>query len=345
MEDNSIQLMNFNYPNLTYTTVDFLSSREFVNWGKDNKLPQFIYNTIAECSDLQSLINRESDYIKGDDTEIKLPDYLLTDSDNFDTLLTNIITDYVMFGGFVLEGIRNSKGDLVRLNYVNIMNIRIDEDCNTAFLSNKWGSWNGKNLVKLPIYKPYELQPHFIYYYRGNSLRQINPTPMWFAAMKSALVLNESRNYNLNNIRNNFSANVLISLNGTSIKSKELAELKDKLFRAYEGSDNAGKTMIINNANADGKVEITRLDSDKAADIYKNLQESSQNDLYTAFGMNPILLGRNVQTGFSKQEFAQAYALYKSTIISPIRRLFERELNKFGVDIHFNDLKIEWVEN
>lgn len=347
-QDNNIQFMNFNsiIPQSVndMQVIDKKSTRDFVLWGADNRLPNTIYDTYMTCSDLQTLVNRQIDYVIGNDMMITKDDRLLTDNDSIEYVINSCIADYTLFGGFAVEGIRNSLGNLVRLNYVNVMSVRVDETLTTAFISNKWGSWQGKNMITLPLYDKNEIQPHFIFYYRGSTNRAINPTPTWYAAMKSAMVLNESRNYNLNNIINNFSSNVVIALNGTSIKTRELEEIKNGITMGYTGSNNAGKTMVINNTNAEGKVEITRLDSDKAADIYRNVQESSQNDLYTAFAMNPILIGVNVQTGFSKTEFAAAYALYKSTIIAPIRRQIEREFGKLGVGIKFFDLKIDWGE-
>lgn len=324
--------------------VDKKSSRGYVLWGENNRMPQYLWETYLKCSDLQALINSCVDYINGSDLEITKPEYLLTDNDSFEEVVSKAVFDYICFGGFCLEGIRNQKGELVRLNYINVMNVRVDEDLTIGYLSNNWEEWTSRKTVQLPLYNKNEQQPHFLFYYRGSITRNINPIPIWFAALKSAQVLNETRTYNLRNIQNNFSSNVIVSLNGTNIKQRELQEIKDKLELGYTGAENAGKTMIINNPNADGKVEITRLDSDKAADVYKNVQESSISDLQRAFRMNPILVGENVATGFSRQEFASAYALYDATVVEPLRQNVKREFAKMGVDLNFNNIKIYWPE-
>ena len=305
--------------------VDAKSSRGFVLWGEDNKLPQFIWDTYLRCSDLQSLTGKTVDYIKGDNKEITK-------------------TDYLLFGGFTLEGIRNSKGELVRLNYISVMNVRVDEDLTTAYLSNNWGSWSGKNVITLPLYDKKDKQDHFIFYYRGAITRNINPISIWFSGLKSAVVLNEIRNYNLHNITNNFSANFAVVLNGATIKQAELAEMKEKLSAGYTGTDNAGRTLIINNSNSEGKVELVRLDADKCSDLYHNTADSSVSDLQRAFRINPMLIGENVQTGFSKQEYQQCYALYKHTVVGPLRNNICKELKKVNIDVKFNDPNIDFSE-
>ena len=324
--------------------VDAKSSRGFVLWGEDNKLPQFIWDTYLRCSDLQSLTGTTVDYITGDNIEITKPDYLLTEEDSFEDLIQKIVFDYILFGGFTLEGIRNSKGELVRLNYISVMNVRVDEDLTTAYLSNNWGSWSGKNVITLPLYDKNNKQDHFIFYYRGAITRNINPISIWFSGLKSAVVLNEIRNYNLHNITNNFSANFAVVLNGATIKQAELAEMKEKLSAGYTGTDNAGRTLIINNSNSEGKVELVRLDADKCSDLYHNTADSSVSDLQRAFRINPMLIGENVQTGFSKQEYQQCYALYKHTVVGPLRNNICKELKKVNIDVKFNDPNIDFSD-
>lgn len=349
-ENNSkVELMNFNafLPN-PITTPEIIDrkwgGKGFIYWGENNTLPQFLWDNYLKCSDLQTLINRTVDYVKGDSIDVVKQETILTNEDSFQDLVDKIIFDYVLFGGFALEGIRNANGEIVRLNYINVMNVRVDEDLTTAYICVKNSGRYAKYDVTLPLFKRDEKQPHFIFYYRGAITRNINPVPIWFSALKSVQVLNETREYNLRNIQNNFSANVIVALNGTSIKQRELQEIKDKMELGYTGSENAGKTLFINNANSEGKVEITRLDADKASDLYKNVQESSQKDMQMAFAMNPILIGVNVQTGFSKQEFSQAYALFMSTVAQPLRNNIIKQFNKLGVGLVFNDFKINWSE-
>ena len=31
------------------------------------------------------------------------------------------------------------------------MNVRVNEDLTTAYLSNKWGSYSGKDIIELPL--------------------------------------------------------------------------------------------------------------------------------------------------------------------------------------------------
>lgn len=342
------EVQNFacvNYrPSIIPDCFDFKGAMEFIKWGEDNKFPLYLWDNYLKNSNLQSAVNTLCDYIVGEGITTDF-DRINADGETLSDILAKSVFDYILFGGFALEGIRNQKGDIVRLNYINVQNIRVDEALTTAYLSNSWNQWNRKAMVTLPLWRGDETQDHFIFYFRGNITRNINPVPLYISALKSIEILNQTRNFHLHNLQNNFSGSVLVALNGTSIKSSELQEIKAQLEGEYTGTENAGKVLLVNNANSDGKIEVNRLSADNAGDLYQQLAESSVDDIFVAFRMNPILVGKNVSTGFSKQEFQQAYSLFDATVITPIKKTLQKQLAKLGVNIDFTDIKINWSED
>lgn len=317
--------------------VDKKTSKKYINWGEDNKLPNYLWDNYLSCSNLQAIVNTVVDFVIGEgvDTVFSQKDF----ADN----IQKWVTDYILFGGFAVEALRNRNGDIAQLNYINVMNVRVDEELTTAFLSNNWGSWSGKDIIELPLYKEDEKQPHFIYYFRGNITRNINPIPMYIASLKSIEILNNVKNFHLNNLTNGFTASTIINLNDGTIKTRELAEIKKQLEEKFTGSSNAGKFILMNGGDKEHEATVVRLDADNFGDLYAALTTSSENDLYVAFRINPMLVGVNVQTGFSKEEFENAFALYNSTVITPIKNIFIKQFEKLGVPVSFRDFKINWA--
>ena len=317
--------------------VDKKTSKKYINWGEDNKLPNYLWDNYLSCSNLQAIVNTVVDFVIGEgvDTVFSQKDF----AEN----IQKWVTDYILFGGFTVEALRNRNGDIAQLNYINVMNVRVDEELTTAFLSNNWGSWSGKDIIELPLYKEDEKQPHFIYYFRGNVTRNINPIPMYIASLKSIEILNNVKNFHLNNLTNCFTASTIINLNDGTIKTRELSEIKKQLEEKFTGSSNAGKFILMNGGDKEHEATVVRLDADNFGDLYKALTESSENDLYVAFRINPMLVGVNVQTGFSKEEFENAFALYNSTVITPIKNIFIKQFEKLGVPVSFRDFKINWA--
>lgn len=327
------------------TVPDFIerktSSSKWVNFGEDNKLPDYLWDNYLKCSNLQSIVNTVTDYIIGDGVE---HNFVFDDKQQepLEELVKKCVFDYILFGGFTVEGIRNKQNEIVCLNYINVMNVRVNDTLETAYISNKWGNYTGKNVIELPLYNKDENQAHFIYYYRGAITRNIYPIPIYASAMKSVAILNNTRNFHLRNIENNFSVNAIINLNNGNIKTRELEEIKNKLEKNYCGTDNAGKFLLINGGDKEHAATVERLDADKFGDLYAALSDSSKDDIFVAFRMNPILMGQNVSTGFSKQEFHEAFSLYNRTFIKPLQNNVIKAFSTLGIDISFKKITIDW---
>ena len=321
------------------------SGCNYVKWGADNKAPYLLWDYYLNCSLFQSIVNRIVDYTFGEGPSILDDKIFLSDkNDTIEDVIKKCIIDYILFGGFTLECIRNQKGDIVRYNYLNVMNVRVDEELTTAYISNKWSTYTTTGMKELPLFNKNEMQPHFVYYYRGDITRGINPIPMYASALKSIDILTETRNFHQNNLKNNFSVSCIINLNNGSIKTRELQEIQEKLTTGFTGTDNAGKFILINGGDKDHAATIERLNADNFSDLYVALDESSRNDVYTSFSINPMLLGENVSTGFSKEEFHNAYELFFSTVIKPIQQSIIKEFARVGVDFMITPFKINWEE-
>lgn len=343
-DNNIVQSVNLNFSKVEPVIIDKKRRGcEFVSWGNDNHLPDKLFDLYLNCSELQALVNTLRDYICGNGINTNFP-YLSDNGDTLDEELTKCVLDYIIFGGFCLEGLRNKSGEITQLNWQNIINVRLNDDLTTAYISNEWKQWKADKCVELPLYDKTQNQPHFIFYYRGEITRNVNPIPVWFSSLKSAECLNEIRLFNLSNIKNNFTSNCIITLNGANVKNKELQELKEKINSEYSGAENAGKILFINNTNTEGKVEITRLNADNQNDLYKSVQESSTNDLYTGFRINKMLLGENIQTGFSNQQFSDAYKLTYATVIKPLQNNIIKAIKQLGVEVSFEPFIIKWDE-
>ena len=323
--------------------VDRKTNKKYISWGKDNKFPDYIFDSYLKCSDLQALVNQLADYICGDEIDVDFK-YRSSDDEYLADVIRRCVFDYVLFGGFAVEGLRSADKRIVRLNYINVQNVRTDEDLTTAFLSNKWGSYSGKDIIELPLYNKDEIQDHFIFYYRGKITRNINPIPIYAGALKSIEILNNIRDFHLNNLNNGFSSAAIINLNDGNIKTRELKEIKEKIEKNFCGTRNAGKFLLLNGGDKEHEATILKLDANNFGEQYYALQDSSKEDLFVAFRMNPILVGVNVETGFSKEEFENAYSLYYATVVKPIQSEVISCFKKLGVEVEFKPFKINWSE-
>lgn len=346
MKENNQEKFEFNTITVTPSgcvvsdIVDRKTNKEWINWGYDNQMPKLLFDNYMKCSNLQSIVQSVTDYIIGDGIE---SDFSNTGID-FEDEVKKMVFDYVLFGGFSFECIRNKMGSIAFIRYINIMNVRVNEDLTTAYISPKWNQYSAKDMVTLPLFDGTDKQPHFIYFYRGTITRGINPIPIYISALKSIEILNQTREFHMQNLKNGFSASVLISFNDGIIKKKELEDIRLKLEDNYQGATNAGKVILVTSTDKEHAPTIERLAGDNFKDQYFALQESSINDLFTAFRINPVLLGNNFASGFQAIEYQNIFELYYKTVIKPMQNNIIKVFNHIGVNVNFKKFNLEFAD-
>lgn len=315
-----------------------ISGKDFIAWGTDNRYPNYLFSLYEDCATLQSIINGTSDFICGNSITCNLPIFEKTVNKNGDTIndiIQRISTDYLIFGGFALQVIRNSIGNITELYWVDFTKIRSDKKNEVFFYSNEWDKSYGR--VKYIIYPKFNLDdsnPSSIFYYKGNKTRSTYPTPLYNAAITSCELEKKINEFHLNEISNNFLTSKIINFN-SGIPDDDLKnEIERNINEKFSGSENAGRILISFNNNKDSETTVTDLPQDDFGERYDSLAKRSTSQIFTAFRATPNLFGLPTETtGFNQQEFAEAFKLYNRTAVKPIQKVIVDTFDKiFGVD-------------
>ena len=324
----------------------------WLSWGADNKYPNYLYDLYEHSSQFSSIAATMKDYILGDgiDNHTGLGT-INRKGETMDDLLEMVAMDYVIFGGFAFQIVRNKLGDIAELNYIDFRTVRTNEDEDRIYINNGWKSSVAKRGVQTKVYErfnPKAKQPNCIYYYKGHNTREVYPVPMYIAAITSLEISTQIANYHLHNILNNFTPNAIINFNsGSNLPEDVMREAEEKIYEKFVGTSNAGNIMLSFNDDKDSATTIERLQDDGLTDKYNNLSQSVKADIYSAFRINEVLVGLNKDTGFSKTEFSEAFTLYNRTVIRPIQQDFIDSLEKvFGKGcIEIKPFTIDWAED
>ena len=110
------------------TIFDKKTNKKWINWGEDNKMPQYIWDSYLKCSNLQAIINSFMNYITGNGIKIhytgKTNEYSIEDT------IEKCIFDYVLFGGLpegrlcVYSGLPHSGKTTAALAFPVVLNER-----------------------------------------------------------------------------------------------------------------------------------------------------------------------------------------------------------------------------
>ena len=315
-----------------------ISGVDFLAFGTDNRYLDYLFSLYEDCTTLQTIINGTVDFVCGNDISCNLPIFEKTVNKNGDTIndiIQRISTDYLIFGGFALQVIRNSLGEISELYWIDFTKIRSDKKNEVFFYSEDWCKSYGRvKFIKYPKFNPDDSNPTSIFYYKGNKTRGTYPVPLYNAAISSCELEKKINEFHLNEISNNFLTSKIINFNSGLPDDDLKNEIERNLNEKFSGAENAGRILISFNNNKDSETTVTDLSQDDFGVRYDSLAKRSTSQIFTAFRATPNLFGLPTETtGFSQQEFAEAFKLYNRTVVRPIQQIIIKSFDKiFGVD-------------
>ena len=310
-----------------------ISGVDFISWGTDNQYPEYLFSLYEDCATLQTIINGTSDFICGNSINCNLQRFEKSVNKNGDTILDiiqKIVSDYLIFGGFALQVIRNANGEITELYRVDFNKLRSDKKNEVFFYSEDWCKSYGRvKFIKYPKFNINDSNPSSIFYYKGNKTRGTYPVPIYNAAITACELEKKINQFHLNEISNNFLTSKIINFN-SGIPDDDLKnEIERNLNEKFAGSENAGRILISFNANKDSETTVTDIPMDDFADRYEALYKRSREQIFTAFRATPNLFGLMTETtGFNEQEFFEAFKLYNRTAVRPIQQLIVKSFDK-----------------
>lgn len=325
------------------------SKKGFWKWGLNNDYPQYLDGLYKEVATLRSIIEGTIDFVVGDKIEIDdlvwnevVNDKGVTPED----LCRDLTRDYLKYGGFAVNVVRNKEGKVGGLYYIPLERLRFNEDRSEFYYSRDWSKSIGR--VKFGVYKRFDPQgkdASSIYVYTNNRT-DVYPAPKWAASVKAAEIERQVNDYHLNSIVNGFSASYLISLNNGVPSETEADEIEENMVEKFTGSGNGGRLVINFSNDKEHSAELSKLETEDAGEKYKSLIERTKSELFTAFRATPNLFGLPTATGFSTEEYMEAFKLYNRTAVRPIQNILVRTVNYLiGKEMTIVPFTLEEKEN
>lgn len=310
-----------------------ITGKNFIVFGDNNAYPQFLWKNYLECATLQTIINGTADYIVGDAVESNVEKFKITVNKNGDTIIDivkKIATDYLIFGSFAIQVIRNMIGEVNEIYWIDINKLRSDEKNEVFFYSDDWNKSYGRvKYITYPKFKYGDSNPSSIFYYKGHTTRSVYGIPMWSAAVKNAQIDREITNFHFNEIQNNFMSSKLISFNNGQPDDDLKVEIENNLNEKFTGTGNAGRIMISFSDDREHAPEILDLGSDDFDVRYSDLEKRNKEQLFIAFRATPLLFGMvSESNGFATQEYRDSYKLFNRTVVRPIQNAIVDVMDK-----------------
>lgn len=324
------------------TEVD--NVKDYILYGKDNLYPQYLYSLYNDVSTLKTIIEGTAEYVIGNDIEVNIPQFqkeVNTKGDTIRELVRLLARDYLLYGGYAVQIIRNKVGAIRELFYLDFRYIRSSKKNDLFYYSEEFDKKyvRKEKMLVLPKFIPEDLSSPISVLYVTNEKSKTYPTPRYSGALKSIEIEKQISDYHLAALSNGFNGSYIINfLNG--IPTDEVKwQLEKDISEKFCGSSNAGR-ILLNFANGkDNATTVDKLDVEDYGTKYETLAKWSKDQIFTAFQAQPILFGcMKENNGFSQDEYLQAFALYNRTIVHNIATKIIESFDKiFGVE---NSIKI-----
>lgn len=324
------------------------TAKNFITWGKNNDYPCYINGLYNNVATLKSIIDGLSDYVVGDDVKISTPqfsDTVNSKGDTFKDVFEKCVKDYCVFGGFAINIIKNKVGGIAEIYYLDFKNIRSNKDRTSFYYTTDWSKSYGRvKFLEYPAYSEDKNVVNSILYY-SNEYNKVYPTPIYGASLQACEIEKAINEYHLNSINNGFTGSYIVNFNGGKPTDEQKMEIEENFYEKYTGYQNGSRPVLVFNDSKDSEVTIAKVNGDDFADRYTQLSKRSKQELFTAFRATPNLFGIMTETtGFSQQEFREAYTLFNRTMVKPIQNRIVSVFEKvFGKDtIEITPFQIEW---
>lgn len=318
-------------------TQEKSSGKDYIYYGQDNLYPEYLFGLYNDVTTLKTIIDGSADFIAGDDVIGNIPGFEVTINKRGDTvrdLIRWLAKDYMTYGGCTYEVIRNLKGEISELYYIDFRFIRTDKKNECFWYSEDYAKKyvrSTKTIIYPKFIKDGDAPASIVYIKNVTSTPY--PIPRYSGAIKCCEMERKIDEMHLNGIANGFLPSYLINFCQGQPTDEQKAELEKNITEKFTGSENAGRVLLNFSNGKENAATIAKVDANDFGEKYQAAAKRSQTMIYTSFGANPCLFGLNQEAnGFSEIEFTEAFKLYNSTTIRSIQRTFIDSLDKvFGV--------------
>lgn len=364
-------ISNVNFATQTAPVIKEAMGKDFIEYGTEdykNLYPQFLIDLFYSSSTHAAIVNATADMIAGEsitveetdnlDAYVKLKRFLAqanSKGESLHSIIKKISFDFKLQGAYALNVVwSKDRTEVSDIYHIPVERIRMGKPdvmgrVTEYHISSDWSNVRQNKPQIVPAFNVNDrTNPNAIIYdgmYSPNM--QLYKVPDYVAACNWCLIDQKIAEYHLANIENGFSASMFINFSNGVPSSAERQQVENSIARKFEGSGNAGKTVITFSDDKNRTPEIVPISMSEADKTYLALQELMVQNILTGHRItSPMLFGINKSEGLGSNvdELNSAFEVYLNTVVKPFQNNI---LNCIGKILQVNDinLPIEIVQN
>lgn len=318
---------------------DNYNGKGYVSWGDDNLYPFYLKGLYDEVAILHGIVDNVADYASGEDIICNVPGFDKRVNPKGETmyeLVNKIAKDYLKYGAFTVQVVRNALGDVAALYHLPLENLRFNKDVTVAYYSEEYDKKYARSnkTLRYPVWSDISRDDVSIYYSGGDCLN-VYPNPVYGSAVRACEIQRCIDKFHLSGIKNGFSASYIINFNNGQPTDEQKEEIERNVLEKFCGENQAGSLLLSFSDSKDNAITLNRIDSVDFGEKYKAASERSRDEIFASFRCSPLLVGMSsiANTGFSTTEFNDSFRLFNKTVVKPVQKKIGMAFNRiFGME-------------
>lgn len=320
------------------------SGKDFIFYGRDNLYPNYLIE-LANSSALHGAILRsiveqvkgQKIKIKDDVEEQKLQKFIDSCNINGESLfevVSKIILDFIIFGGFSSSMIWNRGKtffDLYHIDFSTIRSGKVDAEGNVSnyYFSSDWSKANIKNITEIPSFNSDEKTGNQIFYYKPYTPGNLYyPLPSYINVINWAEIDAKISEYHNANLDQGFFPSMFINFNNGIPDPSRADQIYNDLLDQFEGKSKAGRVIINYSNSKDQSPDIEVLNQNDSDSKFTELSNLILTQLLSGWRIvSSELVGINQPGRMGNSNIIEAQELFFNTVIKPKQQIIEKQIN------------------
>ena len=314
------------------------NDNSYVPFGPTNRFPNELYAIIQQSPTASSIISGTVELIKRysitENYNLPCYPYINNKHDSIESLVENLVTDYMMFGMISIQVIWNKLGEIAELHHIPVEMIRLNEDKSKVWFNKKWKTYSTVSTTYPVFTGTVDDGYSQVYVYTNTGNRQTYGKSMFAPAINDITAEAIASQYIKNALESGLASRYVIDLPNSANLPDEQKELIEKgIKEKFCGVENAGTFMIYFNNTAE-KLNVTKVDTDDSHEVFNSIRLAAKNNIFVSAHATPNLFGDPTSTtGFNSQEYDEAFKLYDKMTIKPALKVITNAFNTiFNLD-------------
>jgi hypothetical protein len=305
--------------------------KNYVEFGARNNYSNYLIELFGESPKHGAIVKGKVNYIYGKGFE-DIQKNANTQGETWNQILKRSILDDELHGGYYLQVIYNTLGNIADIYHIEFQKVRASKDLAKFYIKDDWTLSDFKEQAReynaFDPSNPIGAQILFVKQYNPKS--DVYPLPSYFQGLNYIESDIQVSRHILGNAKHNFVATKLINFNNGLPQEEEQAEVERDLKNKFSNSE-GDRVVIAFNPSKENAIDIVNLgETSLTKEDFTNINNLIQQEIFSSHQItSPMLFGIKVEGQLGgRSEIRDAYQIFANTYVNERQQAHEETFTK-----------------